>query len=124
MLDASRAQYRSATLSAFQNVADTLAALQADSDAVQAAALSALAAADTLKLVRLQVEMGQSAYLAVLNAQQTALQADLTLITARANRLTDTAALFQALGGGWWNRHDVQVRDVTGDDPLAVVGVH
>jgi len=118
-----KAQYRSTTLSAFQNVADSLAALQADASAVQAAWGSAHAAAESLKLVHLQVETGQVAYLAVLNAEQTALQAELTLVQARALRLADTAALFQALGGGWWNRKDVQVEDVTGDDPLAVLGI-
>jgi len=122
-LDQAKAQYRSTTLSAFQNVADSLAALQADASAVQAAWVSAHAAAESLKLVQLQVETGQVAYLAVLNAEQTALQAELTLVQARALRLADTAALFQALGGGWWNRKDVQVEDVTGDDPLALLGI-
>jgi len=44
---------------------------------------------------------------ALLTAEQTALQARVALVQARANRLADTAALFQALGGGWWNRDDV-----------------
>jgi NodT family efflux transporter outer membrane factor (OMF) lipoprotein len=123
-LDQAKAQYRSTTLAAFQNVADALAALQADADAVAAASASSAAAEATLKIVRLQVSMGQVAYLSILNAQQTALQARLLLVQARANRLADTAGLFQALGGGWWHRNDVQVRDVGGDDPLAIVGVH
>ncbi len=123
-LDQAEAQYRSTTLAAFQNVADALAALQADADAVDAAERAAGAAVQTLAIVRLQVSLGQVSYLAILNAQQSALQARLTAIAARANRLADTAALFQALGGGWWHRDDVHVRDVTGSDALAVLGVH
>jgi hypothetical protein len=42
--------------------------------------------------------------LILLNAQQTYLQAEIQVVQARAARLADTAALFQALGGGWWNR--------------------
>lgn len=106
-LDQAKAQYRNAELAAFQNVADSLAALQSDADALAAAETAQQAAAQTLRIVRLQVSLGQAAYLAILNAQQADLQAELTLIAAKANRLADTAALFQALGGGWWNRQDV-----------------
>jgi NodT family efflux transporter outer membrane factor (OMF) lipoprotein len=123
-LDQAEAQYRNTTLAAFQNVADVLAALQADADALAAATLAAQSAEETLRIVRLQVSLGQVAYLGILNAQQTTLQAELTLVQAKANRLADTAALFQALGGGWWHRDDAKVRDVRGDDPLAIVGVH
>jgi hypothetical protein len=42
--------------------------------------------------------------LILLTAQQTYLQAVIAVVQARAARLNDTAALFQALGGGWWNR--------------------
>ena len=118
------ADYRNTTLTAFQNVADTLAALQADADTLAAATRAEQAAAETLRIVRLQVSLGQVAYLGILNAQQAALQAELTLIQARAARLADTTALFQALGGGWWHRDDAGVRDLRGDDPLAIVGVH
>ena len=118
------ADYRNTTLTAFQNVADTLAALQADADTLAAATRAQQAAAETLRIVRLQVSLGQVAYLGILNAQQAALQAELTLIQARAARLADTTALFQALGGGWWHRDDAGVRDLRGDDPLAIVGVH
>ena len=123
-LDQAKAQYRSTTLSAFQNVADSLAALQADADTLAAAQTAESAASQQMTIVRLQVSLGQVAYLAVLNAQQTALQAELTLIQAKAARLADTAALFQALGGGWWHRDDATVRDVEGNDPLAILGVH
>jgi NodT family efflux transporter outer membrane factor (OMF) lipoprotein len=122
-LDQAQAQYRGTALSAFQNVADALAALQQDADSLAAAREAEQAAAETLRIVRLQVSLGQVAYLSILNAQQTSLQAELALIQAKANRLSDTAALFAALGGGWWHRDDVRVRDIHGNDPLAVVGV-
>ncbi len=67
------------------------------------------------------MQLGQVAYLGILTAQQAALQARLTAIQATANRLTDTAALFQALGGGWWNRKDVEVTDVNGERVVAIV---
>ena len=54
-----------------------------------------------------QLELGQIAYLSVLNAENTYQQARLALVQAEANRLADTAALFQALGGGWWHRRPV-----------------
>jgi NodT family efflux transporter outer membrane factor (OMF) lipoprotein len=123
-LEQSEADYRTTTLSAFQNVADSLAALQADADAVAATSRAADSAEATLRIVRLQVSLGQVAYLSILNAQQTALQAELSLVQAKASRLADTAALFQALGGGWWHRDDAHVRDLRGNDPLAIVGVH
>ncbi len=62
------------------------------------------AAAKTLKLTRLQLEQGQVAAPQLLSAQISYLQASLTVVIAQANRYSDTAALFQALGGGWWNR--------------------
>ena len=123
-LEQAKAQYRVTVLSAFQNVADCLAALQADADAVTAAETSEQAAAGTLKIVRLQVSLGQVAYLSILSAQQTAMQAELALVQAKANRLADTAALFQAMGGGWWHRSDPAVKDISGNDPLAVIGIH
>jgi NodT family efflux transporter outer membrane factor (OMF) lipoprotein len=123
-LDQAEAQYRSTTLAAFQNVADALAALQADADAVAAATTAARAAEETLRIVHLQVSLGQVAYLSILNATQATLQAELTLVQARANRLADTAALFQALGGGWWNRNDSQVQDIHGNDVGGILGIH
>ena len=121
-LDQAKAQYRSTTIAAYQNVADTLAALQTDADALKAATAGEEAALAGLRIVRLQVSVGQVGYLSILNAQQAALQSALTLIQAKANRLTDTAALFQSLGGGWWNRKDVTIRDQNGNDAAAIVG--
>jgi NodT family efflux transporter outer membrane factor (OMF) lipoprotein len=100
-------QYRSTVLTAFQNVADTLHALQQDADALQAAAAAKNAASITLDLSRKQYQSGYVSYLALLSAEQAYQQALINLVQAQANRYADTAALFQALGGGWWNRPDV-----------------
>lgn len=101
------AQYRSTVITAFQNVADTLNALQHDADTLQAAANAANAAKVALDLTRRQLETGNAAYLDLLNAQQTYQTAAIALIQAQANRYVDTAALFQALGGGWWHSSDL-----------------
>jgi NodT family efflux transporter outer membrane factor (OMF) lipoprotein len=103
-LDAAGAQYRAVVLAAFQNVADALTALQLDADAVNANLKAEQSAAESLKATRHNVELGLASYLALLTAQQTYSQAVLNLAQARANRYSDTAALLQALGGGWWNR--------------------
>jgi NodT family efflux transporter outer membrane factor (OMF) lipoprotein len=100
-------QYRSTVLTAFRNVADTLHALQQDADALKAAADARTAARVTLDLARNQYQSGYASYLALLSAEQTYQQAVINLVQAQANRYADTAALFQALGGGWWNRPDV-----------------
>jgi NodT family efflux transporter outer membrane factor (OMF) lipoprotein len=100
-------QYRSTVLTAFQNVADTLHALYLDADALKAAASAKNAATVSLELAKKQYGSGYSSYLALLSAEQAYQQALSNLVQAQANRYTDTAALFQALGGGWWNRPDV-----------------
>jgi outer membrane protein TolC len=91
-------------LAAFQNVADVLRALQADARAVTAAAAAEEAANRSIDLVRRQVEQGQVSSPVLLNAQQAYLQTSLARVQAQAARLADTVALYQALGGGWWNR--------------------
>jgi outer membrane protein TolC len=106
--DQAAAQYQSTVLTAFQNVADSLRALQSDADALAAAVAAEHAAGRSLDIVRKQLELGQVAYLALLNAETTYQTARVALVQAEANRLADTAALFQALGGGWWNRNDVE----------------
>jgi NodT family efflux transporter outer membrane factor (OMF) lipoprotein len=98
-LDQAGALYRSAVLTAFQNVADALHALDADADALGAAARAESAATKSLDVVRHQLELGSVSYLALVNAEQTYQQAVISLTQARANRYADTAALFQALGG-------------------------
>jgi outer membrane protein TolC len=113
--DQAAAQYRSTVIAAFHNVADALNALQADADALRAAVNSEHAAKKSLDLVTKQLQVGQVNYLALLNAQQAYQQALLNLSQARASRFADTAALFQALGGGWWNRSKDAAKD--GDYP-------
>jgi NodT family efflux transporter outer membrane factor (OMF) lipoprotein len=100
-------QYRSTVLTAFQNVADTLHALQQDADGLKAAAAAKDAASVTLDLSKKQHGSGYLSYLALLSAEQAYQQALINLVQAQANRYADTAALFQALGGGWWNRSDL-----------------
>jgi NodT family efflux transporter outer membrane factor (OMF) lipoprotein len=100
-------QYRSTVVTAFQNVADTLHAIQQDADGLKAAAAAKDAAGVTLDLTRKQLAAGYTNYLALLIAEQAYQQAVLNLVQAQANRYADTAALFQALGGGWWNRPDL-----------------
>lgn len=99
--------YRKAVITAFQNVADTLHALQQDADALRYAAAAKEAANVTLELARKQFQSGYANYLALLNAEQVYQQAVIALVQAQANRHADTAVLFQALGGGWWNRTDL-----------------
>ena len=70
------------------------------------------AAKATFELARRQRGLGTVSLVAVLNAEQGYQQAELALVQAQANRFSDTAGLFQSLGGGWWNRpeesHDEQ----------------
>jgi len=99
--------YRNTVLTAFQNVADALRALQSDADAVKAQAEAVHSAADSLAISRDQYQAGAITYTALLAAEQTYQQARIALVQAQANRFADTAALFQALGGGWWNRSDI-----------------
>ena len=98
------AQYRSTVITSFQNVADVLYALQADAESLRAAVAAERAAKRTLDITLRQQEFGAASYLALLSARQAYQQALITRVQAQANRLADTAALFQALGGGWWNR--------------------
>jgi NodT family efflux transporter outer membrane factor (OMF) lipoprotein len=103
-LDQAGAQYRSAVILACQNVADTLRALRSDADSLKANNDSARAAKAAFDLAQRQKSIGTISTVAVLNAEQTYQQAELSLVQAQANRFADTAGLFQALGGGWWNR--------------------
>jgi NodT family efflux transporter outer membrane factor (OMF) lipoprotein len=96
--------YRGTVITALQNVADTLRALQNDADALKAARDFERAAKISLDLAQQQMTSGNANVLLLLNAQITYQQAVLQVVQAEANRFADTAALFQALGGGWWNR--------------------
>lgn len=101
------ANYRATVITAFQNVSDTLYALKGDAEALDAQALAEQTAAQSLNLVQVQYKSGAASYLQVLSAEQTYQTAAVALVKAKAQRYADTAALFQALGGGWWNRSDV-----------------
>jgi NodT family efflux transporter outer membrane factor (OMF) lipoprotein len=96
--------YRGTVIGAVQNVTDSLRALQNDADALRAARDFERASKISFDLAQQQMQTGNANVLLLLNSQQTYLQATIQVVQARAARLTDTAALFQALGGGWWNR--------------------
>ena len=98
------AQYRSAVLAAWQNVADALRAVHTGADALQTADDAAQAAQVALDLTRRQHQRGYLDRLALIQAEQTSREATLNQLQAQASRLGSTAALFQALGGGWWSK--------------------
>jgi NodT family efflux transporter outer membrane factor (OMF) lipoprotein len=105
-LDAAGAQYRAAVVTAFQNVADTLHTLVFDAQALKANLEAEQAAERSFTYARKAQELGSVSYLTLLIAEQGYQQAVVNRVQAQANRYADTAALFQALGGGWWNRPD------------------
>jgi outer membrane protein TolC len=100
------AQYRGTVISALQNVADTLYTIQADADSLKAASRTEQAMLRARDLTRKQFEEGNVSYQMQLLAEQNYQQAVVNLILAQTNRFGDTAVLYQALGGGWWNRKD------------------
>ena len=105
-LDQAGDQYRAAVILACQNVADTLRALQADADALRASVDAERAARKTWDLARQQRSLGTISPVAVMDAELAYAQAELAMSQAQANRFSDTAGLFQSLGGGWWNRRE------------------
>jgi NodT family efflux transporter outer membrane factor (OMF) lipoprotein len=105
--DESAARYRGTVLIAFQDVANALRALQADADALNQQVVAERSAQANLDLVQAQFKLGAVAYINLLTAQQTYQNTALARVRAQAARYSDTTALFQALGGGWWNRRDV-----------------
>lgn len=104
LYDQAAAQYQATVLQAFQNVADVLRALDADAKTLKAEVEAATAAEESYELTQKQFSLGAVNYLLLLNAQRQYQLARIGLIQAQAARYADTAALFQALGGGWWNR--------------------
>ena len=97
-------QYQSTVLNAFQEVANALRALETGAQALKAASDAERYAFETLDLVQQQYKLGTASYLAVLYYQNQYQQAKVKSVAAQATRFSDTAALFAALGGGWWNR--------------------
>ncbi|WJF89103.1 efflux transporter outer membrane subunit [Paraburkholderia bonniea] len=96
--DAASAQYRQTVLTAFQNVADTLAALEHDAVALAAAAQAAQAARGIFDATRARYQLGAVPFSAVRASEQQWRNARLDEIRYSGARLTDTAALFQAMG--------------------------
>ncbi|WP_248746021.1 efflux transporter outer membrane subunit [Pseudomonas sp. MWU12-2037] len=105
--DESAARYRSTVIAAFQDVANALRALQADADTLNQQVQAEQAAHQSLDLAQAQFRLGAVGYLNLLTAQQNYQNAVLTRVKVQSTRYSDTTALFQALGGGWWNRTDV-----------------
>jgi NodT family efflux transporter outer membrane factor (OMF) lipoprotein len=104
------AQYRSTVITALQNVADTLHAVQADADALHAAAGNERAQFSVRDITDTEYKDGFVSYQTLLAAELGYQQSLITLTQARSNRFGDTAALYQALGGGWWNRAEASGR--------------
>jgi NodT family efflux transporter outer membrane factor (OMF) lipoprotein len=107
-LEQAVAQYKQTVLTAFQNVADTLRAIEIDAHQLQIQTQAEKAARQTLSLTEAQYKMGAVGYLNLLDAERQYHQARIGRIQAEALRYSDTAALFQALGGGWWNRQNIE----------------
>ena len=114
------AEYRYTVLIAFQNVADSLHALESDADALKAEAIAERSASESYGLARDQYQAGYIPYLSLLVAENSYQQTIISLVQAEASRYADTAALFQALGGGWWNRSDFIASDVSSQDPRSL----
>lgn len=105
-LQQAEAQYRATVINAFQNVANALQAIKHDAETLRSQVAAEKAAAESLDISQAQYVAGSTTYTTVLNAEQTLLSARLNRVQAQAARFSDTAALLQALGGGWWNRLD------------------
>jgi NodT family efflux transporter outer membrane factor (OMF) lipoprotein len=104
------AQYQSTVIAAYQNVADTLHVSLSDADALAADVEAENSAKVTYDLTQRQLQAGYVTYLTLLSAETAYHQALLTRVQAQATRYGDTVALFQALGGGWWNRREVAAK--------------
>src|SRR5437763_15784698 len=106
VFDRTAAQYKSTVLNAFANVANVLSALTLDADTLKTQLFAEQTAQQSLEIIMEQFQAGAIAYLSLLDAQRTYEQARISLVIAQSNRFADTVALFQSLGGGWWNRQD------------------
>jgi NodT family efflux transporter outer membrane factor (OMF) lipoprotein len=105
--DEALAGYQQTVLLAFQNVADVLRAIESDAVAMQARVEAQASAAQALNLAQKQFQVGSLSHLALLTAQRQESAARIDLVQAYATRFADTAALFQALGGGWLDHGDI-----------------
>ena len=117
------AQYRGTVIAALQNVADTLHSIQSDADALKAATTSEQASKKLFELTRRQYQLGYVSYQNLLISEQNYQMNVIGLIQAQTARLGDTAALYQALGGGWWNEQDGKsVINSTAELPVVTPG--
>ena len=114
--DQALAQYRSTIIGSFREVADALRAIQFDAQALQVNTAAVQAAKASLDLTQQQYGFGSVTFITLLNAQQTYQRSIVNQATISGNRYADTAALFQALGGGWWHRNDVHMLDGHDED--------
>lgn len=105
-LEQSKAQYRSTVITAFRNVADSLHAIEADAALLKAQVQTENTAAQSLNISQAQFKGGSTTFITVINAEQTLLTARVSRVKAQAARYSDSVALYQSLGGGWWNRVD------------------
>ncbi len=112
--DKSTADYRLTVLQAFQNVADVLHQIDADARTLGAQAVAVDAAEKSLRLSEMQYKLGALSLTDLLTVEQRFITANTNFVTAQAARYSDTAALFQALGGGWWTRE----QNSSAPDPL------
>jgi outer membrane protein TolC len=108
-LEQADANYRQTVLAAMQEVADALRAVETDARALRAQVDAEKAASDAFDISKKQFRVGGVSYVTVLNAQRLFLEARQSRVQAQAARYSDSAALFQALGGGWWNQKDQEV---------------
>jgi len=109
--DEAAAQYRQTVLLAFQNVADSLRSLEADTYALEAQTEAVRAAKSAMDIAEKQFKLGAISYPDMLVSQRNYQKTRLSLIEAQAMRYADTAALFHSLGGGWWNRTSTEDKD-------------
>ena len=98
------ADYQSTILNDFAQVANALRAVQHDAQRLQYEQRAYLAALHAYKLARWEYKAGAVDYTALLTAQVQYQQSRLAVVTAKSQRYQDTAALFVAMGGGWWPR--------------------
>jgi NodT family efflux transporter outer membrane factor (OMF) lipoprotein len=113
--DQAAAQYRETVLQAFQNVADALRSIDQDALTLKAQSAAEVAAREALDLIQAQLQLGAVNYLLLLDAQRLYLLARIKLEQSRAARFADTAVLFQALGGGWWNRTSMSTAEAVAE---------
>jgi NodT family efflux transporter outer membrane factor (OMF) lipoprotein len=101
-LQAAAEDYQSTVIAAFVDVANALNSITYDAQLMALQVESERASRNSLELARQQYEVGAVPYSTVLSAEQSYRSAVTSLLSARADRLTDTVALYVALGGGWW----------------------